>query len=164
VRGGSAGGHLAGLLGTSDETAGWDVGEYLEYSSRVQAVVAINGPTNLADPSFYDPNGEVAQELMRDSSPTFGNLVAASSTTYVTPDDPPFLIIYGELDRVINSKQAILLYDALTAAGVPAQLLKVINANHMLKPVVQAEYMVPSAEEITTMMVAFFNQYLKPRP
>ncbi len=38
--GASAGGHLVALLGTSDKSAGWDVGEYLDQSSRVQAVVA----------------------------------------------------------------------------------------------------------------------------
>ena len=37
--GASAGGHLVALLGTSDKSAGWDVGEYLDQSSRVQAVI-----------------------------------------------------------------------------------------------------------------------------
>ncbi|MEW5938211.1 MAG: alpha/beta hydrolase [Chloroflexota bacterium] len=160
VRGGSAGGHLAALMGTSDASAGWDTGEYLEYSSRVQAVVAINGPSNLADPSFYNPMGDVAKELFHETSPSSALLVAASSTTYVTPDDPPFLIIYGEKDRVIDPKQSQMLYDALVAAGVPAQIVMVQNANHMLRPVVHAEYTIPSAEQITAMIVAFFEQYL----
>ena len=43
VIGASAGGHLVALLGTADESAGWDVGEYLEQSSKVQAVVVISG-------------------------------------------------------------------------------------------------------------------------
>ena len=38
--GASAGGHLVALLGTSDRAAGWELGEYLDQSSRVQAVVA----------------------------------------------------------------------------------------------------------------------------
>src|SRR5512140_2368186 len=42
----SAGGHLVALLGTADKSAGWDVGEYLDQSSRVQAVVAMAAPTD----------------------------------------------------------------------------------------------------------------------
>ena len=41
--GASAGGHLVALLGTADESAGWDVGKYLEQSSRVQAVISLAG-------------------------------------------------------------------------------------------------------------------------
>jgi acetyl esterase/lipase len=45
--GASSGGHLVALLGTADENAGFDAGEYLEQSSRVQAVVAMAPPTDL---------------------------------------------------------------------------------------------------------------------
>jgi acetyl esterase/lipase len=162
ARGGSAGGHLASLMGASDTSAGWDTGEYLEYSSRVQAVVNINGPSNLADPSFYNPLEDVTKDLLRDPAPNLDKLTQASSTAYITPDDPPFLIIYGEKDRVIGERQSILLYDALAAAGVPAQLVKVQNANHMLRPVATAEYTLPSPEELSALMIAFFDQYLKP--
>lgn len=34
--GASAGGHLVGLLGVADASAGWDVGEHLDQSSSVQ--------------------------------------------------------------------------------------------------------------------------------
>jgi len=41
--GASAGGHLVALLGTADESAGWDVGEYLDQPSKVQAVIVMSG-------------------------------------------------------------------------------------------------------------------------
>jgi len=43
VLGVSAGGHLVALLGTADDRAGWDLGEYSDQSSRVQAVVGVMG-------------------------------------------------------------------------------------------------------------------------
>ncbi len=43
--GASAGGHLVALLGTSDQSAGWDVGQYLDQSSRVTVVVDMYGST-----------------------------------------------------------------------------------------------------------------------
>jgi len=48
VFGSSAGGHLAALVGVADQSAGFDKGEYLNQSSRVQAVVDIYGPTDLS--------------------------------------------------------------------------------------------------------------------
>ena len=41
--GASAGGHLVALLGTADQSAGWDVGQYLDQSSRVNVVVDMYG-------------------------------------------------------------------------------------------------------------------------
>jgi acetyl esterase/lipase len=42
----SAGGHLAAMLGTAGHERSLDVGEYLEHSSRVQAVLDFFGPTD----------------------------------------------------------------------------------------------------------------------
>jgi len=44
--GGSAGGHLAAMLGTTGEVKALDVGAHLDQSSRVQAVVDFFGPTD----------------------------------------------------------------------------------------------------------------------
>src|SRR6185369_3788950 len=48
--GASAGGHLVALLGTTDQTAGWDTTEYLDQSSRVQAVVTLAGFSDFTRP------------------------------------------------------------------------------------------------------------------
>ena len=44
--GGSAGGHLAALLGTAGDVEAWDVGDHLGQPSRVQAVADRYGPTD----------------------------------------------------------------------------------------------------------------------
>jgi dipeptidyl aminopeptidase/acylaminoacyl peptidase len=130
----------------------------------VQAVVDISGPSNLTDPSFLNSLGEVAKELLRQPNPTTEMLAWASSTTYITADDPPFLILYGDMDRVVDPQQSMLMYNALTAAGVPAQLVAVHNGNHMLNPIAHVESTSPTSDQIMEMIIAFFDKYLKPSP
>lgn len=67
--GGSAGGHLVALLGVTDATAGWDVGEYLAQSSRVQAVVDMFGPTDLTV-LFEGANAHLLEQVFGTSDRT----------------------------------------------------------------------------------------------
>ena len=123
----SAGGHLVSLLGTSDVSAGWDVGEYLEQSSRVQAVIAMAPVTDLTR-SFPNANIEAIRNV------GFGehNIVPASPITHVTPDDPPFLLIHGDLDELVPYEQSQMMYDRLVQTNVPAQLVIIQRADHSL--------------------------------
>ncbi len=153
VFGASAGGHLVALLGTTDQSAGFDVGEYLEYSSRVQAVVDLFGPTDLTLP-FSDEQTQRASTVF-----TKDQLVMASPVTYITPDDPPFLILQGDRDQVVPPEQSQVLYNRLMEKGVPAQLVMVQNAGHGFDPV--GGKIQPSREELALMILSFFNQHLK---
>ena len=152
VWGGSAGGHLVNLLGTTDESAGFDVGEYMEYSSRVQAVVDMFGPADLT----MQFNGGY-----QSASRVFGDFDAAlaSPVTYVTADDPPFLMIHGEKDTLVPIEQSQILLAALQAADVPAELVPVANAGHSFKP--DGGEISPSRREIAQLVVAFFMEQLK---
>ena len=123
----SAGGHLVALLGTSASSAGMDVGEHLDQSSRVQAVVAMAPITDLTR-TF--PNADI--ELIRHVGFGEDNIVQASPVTHVTADDPPFLLIHGDRDEVVPVEQSQLMYDRLVEANVPAQLVIVKNARHSL--------------------------------
>lgn len=163
VWGGSAGGHLAALLGTSDASAGWDVGPYLEQSSRVQAVVVMFGPADLPALFAHSTRPQGQRRLLsvfNAASPEDPVLVAASPVTYITPDDPPFLILQGDKDEVVPPEQARRLYERLQQAGVAAQLVMVHNAGHGFKP--EGGAISPSREEITRRVVAFFQQVLMP--
>ncbi|MBV6397378.1 MAG: Acetyl esterase [Anaerolineales bacterium] len=153
VFGGSAGGHLVSMLGTTDESAGFDVGEYLEYSSRVQAVVDMFGPVDLTD--IVADDSETVQSALGDFDSAL-----ASPVTYVTPDDPPFLIIHGDADKLVPLEQSQSLLAALQAVGVPAELVVVTNAGHGLKPF-QGLPISPSHVEIMELIVAFFEAQLQ---
>jgi len=150
----SAGGHLVSLLGTTDQNAGYDVGEYLDQSSRVQAVIAMAAVTDLTQ-NF--PNADI--ELMKRIGFGEDNIVEASPITYVTPDDPPFLLIHGDKDELVPYQQSQLLYDKLVQANVPAQLVIVKNARHSLIDV--NTDVSPSLLELNQMILQFLEKYLQ---
>jgi acetyl esterase/lipase len=154
VIGASAGGHLVALLGTADETAGFDVGEYSGQSSRVQAVIAMAPPTDLTR-SF--PNADM--ELLRHVGTGEIDLVQASPISYVTPDDPPFLLIHGTRDPVVPFEQSQLMYDRLIQTGVPAQLITVQNGDHSMSAANGSS--TPSIAEINQSIQEFLATYLK---
>ena len=155
VWGGSAGGHLVSLLGVADQSAGFDVGQYLVQSSRVQAVVDYFGPSDLASSDF----GSAAHQAIHSVFGSQDELKSASPVTYITKDDPPFLIFQGELDTTVPAHQSQELYDRLGAAGVPATLVMVKNAGHSFKPV--GTPISPTRPEITKMMADFFDRQLR---
>jgi acetyl esterase/lipase len=129
VWGTSAGGYLAALLGTSgavkalEGSSGWN-----KESSRVQAVIDWCGPTNLntaqsqAGPHNkirFDTPGSAVYNLMGGRMDK-ESLASASPVTYASKDDPPFLIMHGELDDAIPPAQSQELYERLKEQGVDA--------------------------------------------
>jgi acetyl esterase/lipase len=153
--GASAGGQLVSLLGVTDPSAGFDVGQYLDQSSRVQAVVDFFGPTNLTSPDFATGTRQILQNV-------FGSreeLMSGSPVTYVSSDDPPFLIVQGTLDSTVPPHQSQEFYDKLTKAGVPATLVMVQNAGHGFVPV--GAPISPTIQEINKLTADFFDKELK---
>ena len=116
----SAGGHLAALLGTSGGVAKLEgPGDNSTFSSRVQAVCDMSGPSDIVQ--FYEAvsnSNKGMAPIARSSIEQFlggsveqnrAKAIAASPTTYVSKDDPPFLIIHGENDMTIPVSQSELL-------------------------------------------------------
>jgi len=153
--GGSAGGHLVALLGVTDESAGMEgSGGYLEYSSRVQAVVDLFGPI---DPAESCTVGWARQVFGANCEDEIISL--SSPLAYVSSDDPPFLILHGDLDELVLLEQSQVFYDSLTAAGVPATLQVIKNAGHGLSN--SGDPIDPSVEALLQLAADFFDQYLK---
>jgi acetyl esterase/lipase len=156
--GASAGGHLAALLGLTDDKD-FNVGDYSKYSSRVQVVVDLFGPTDLAP--------EYARKLFFDPTEVFGAsdgndtiFFDASPVNYVTPDDPPILIFHGNLDETVPPLQSKMLFKALQAEGVPSEYVVVKKAGHNFEQLGQ-EPISPSLEEVKTKIMAFLELHLK---
>ncbi len=138
----SAGGHLAALLGTSGgdmALEGPDLGN-AGYSSRVQAVVDYFGPTDLlkikeqapdcipGDPD--DPNEPPSLLIGCPIRSCPEKAEMANPIRYVTPDDPPFLILHGTSDCLVPWRQSKILDEALDQAGVDSTLVLVPFAEH----------------------------------
>jgi acetyl esterase/lipase len=153
--GGSAGGHLVSLLGVADQSAGFDVGQYLNQSSRVQAVVDYFGPSNLTSGDFANGTRQLILSVFGSQQ----GLVSGSPVTYVTKDDPPFLIVQGEMDVTVPPHQSQELYYKLIKAGVPATLVMVKNAGHGFTPV--GGPISPTRQEISKLTADFFDHELE---
>ena len=169
--GSSAGGHLVAFLGTAGDVREFDTETNTEYSSRVQAVCDWYGPTDFLQ---MDKHSLKDSRLIHDvanspESQLVGGPIQekpyrslarkANPITYVTKDDPPFLIMHGDKDMSVPVHQSELLYDALKKVGVDATLYVVKGAGHGLRDGEE------SSEELFETVAEFFDKHLKtPRP
>jgi acetyl esterase/lipase len=158
VWGSSAGGHLVAMLGAAGPSAGFDVGEYADQSSRVQAVVDMFGPADLTT-LVSAPAAPLGESVFGATSRGDPVLTRASPVTYVAPGDPPFLILQGDQDKTVPPSQSQEMYDRLKAAGVPATLVMVKNAGHSFTPTGGA--ISPTLPQILKIISDFFDANLR---
>jgi len=137
VWGASAGGHLVALLGTTGDVKEFDKGPNLHVSSRVQAVCDYFGPTDLTKMSDFessmDHDAPDSPESLLVGGPVQENKEAcrrANPITYVSKDDPPFLICHGDKDMLVPHNQSVLLNAALKKAGVNVKFHTVKGGGH----------------------------------
>jgi acetyl esterase/lipase len=128
----SAGGHLASLQGLSKNN---DVKDFFMAGSskafQFKAVVDFYGPAELIlFPGASDAKSP--ESLLIGATPLSRPDLAktASPVTYVDKNDPPFLLIHGEKDPLVDPKQSQLLSSWLTVAGVQNELIIVKDAPH----------------------------------
>jgi acetyl esterase/lipase len=160
VWGGSAGGHLVALLGTADESAGFDTsGGCPNVSSRVQAVVDMFGPADLMLGRVGGRVSPIAENVFAAKSGDDPVLKRGSPVTYVSKDDPPFLILHGDQDQVVPLPQGVRMHEVLKAGGVPSTLVVVTNAGHGFVPANGQTN--PSREAITRIIADFFDKNLR---
>ena len=139
--GNSAGGQLAALLGTTGDIKPLEgnLGNP-DQSSKVQAVVDWCGPTDFIGIEeqgdaknqlrLTDPKGPVAKLFGGLPSKKRELAAAASPLTFVTKDDPPFLIMHGDHDTVVPIKQSSDFYEVLKATHLPVIYHVVKNGGH----------------------------------
>jgi acetyl esterase/lipase len=147
----SAGAQLAALLGMEDTRDNSDA-SLAKFSSRVQAVVDVSGPTDFTTNREPDDEAFLANflggdfathpEVWRDASPVF----------HVAKNDAPFLIVHGTQDTDVPIAQAQELYDKLQAAGVPVQFVKLDDVHTFRTPEARARLVFETLE--------FYKRYL----
>jgi acetyl esterase/lipase len=141
----SAGGYLVGMVGTTNGVRSFDVGENLRQSSSVQAVVDKFGASDLskiasdfdaASQAMYAaPNSFTAQYVLgvnsgKALSDDPAAVARANPITYISRDDPPFILFHGTDDRIVSPSQTLILHNALRAAGVKSTRYVLVGAGH----------------------------------
>ena len=119
--GGSAGANLAALAGTSGdvkELEDMSMGN-ANQSSRVMAVVDWFGPTNFllmdeqlketgnGKPDKSEANSPLSKVLGQKITEIPEKVKMANPESYITSDDPPFLIQHGTKDPIVPTQQSI---------------------------------------------------------
>jgi len=128
VWGGSAGGHLSLVLGTTSDKGNPNAKDtVLQNSDRVAAVVAYYPPTDL-------------REFVNEKSPYYHRFPALqfdvdladdfSPVLHVTQDDPPTLLIHGDKDKLVPISHSKKIMTQFEEQKVQAELLIIKNAAH----------------------------------
>lgn len=158
--GSSAGGHLVALLGTSGDVKAFEVGPHLEQSSRVQAVCDYFGPSDFMalaksrdasrPATFMSPESRLIGGFVLDHP---DKVARANPITYVSADDPPFLIVHGDSDSVVPLAQSSMLFEAMQRTGLDVRFHTIRGAAHGGPSF--------SSPEIETLVADFFDSRLR---
>lgn len=165
--GGSAGGHLSALVGTSGgKKAFAPIGGNEEQSDKVQCVCDIFGPTNFSTVVQQAAEDKNAKNIFAFNTPSdpYSSLIGTplddkakadvvSPVHYVSEDSPPFLILHGTHDTLVPYAQSVELEAALKAQGVAVWLQKLPGAGHG-----GPAFAKPAVIKLTQ---NFFDKYLK---
>lgn len=142
IWGTSSGGNLALLTAATENVADFEVGDNLNESSSVQAVIDFFGPSNLVDmmklrgltmAALADPNlFEISNLIGGPDGDALGRLKKLSPGEYLRDgvNLPPHLIIHGDCDNVVPFSQSSDYYKLLRSRGQIAHLIKVAGAGH----------------------------------
>lgn len=173
VGGGSAGGHLAQMVGfTAGDPELEPVGAATSYpgvSSTVRAVVDMYGPSSVwitekthANQPPAERQAKVAERLA-----VFGAtdgaaevLRVASPITHVTKKSPPVLILHGLKDPNVELEQSRDLAAALEKQGVAHELIFVEGAGHSFD--LETWNKQPLTRDLRPVVLAFLAKHLPP--
>ena len=139
ILGASSGGHLAALVGTTNGEAALEgaLGEHLDQSSAVQAIVSFFGASNLttilaqSTPYGVGVTTPALRQLLGklpDESPNLARL--ASPVFHVDAADPPLLLLHGDQDPQMPINQSHELVGAYENVGLKASFVVVHGAGH----------------------------------
>lgn len=172
IVGGSAGGYLTAMAGTTSGTKTFDKGDNLQVTSDVKAAVDLYGLSDLTQVgSDYSEEVQAkhrsagaTEALWVNGSPVFGGrdggiladkkaAEAANPIHYISKTSAPMLLMHGTADSVVSPSQTDLLYQALQQKGIPSERYLVTGAAHGGKYWVQ--------EPVLNIITDFFDRHLK---
>ena len=152
--GGSAGGHLSLVLGTtSDKGNPAARDEISQTSSRVAAVVAYFPPTDLRDMVPKPPEMNTRFPALN-----FDPEKAAdySPIVHVSEDDPPILLVHGDKDTLVPLSHSTKMLAAMKEGKVTSKLIVLEGAGHGFRG--------DHAKQASVALVAWFVEHLAKKP
>ena len=172
IVGGSAGGYLTAMAGTTSGTTTFDKGENLDITSSVKAAVDLYGLSDLT--CIGDDYSDEVKDLHKSAgstealwvngSPVFGGKDGgilsdkeaadfANPIHHISKDSAPMLLMHGTADYVVSPSQTGLLFQALQENNIPSERYLVEGAAH------GGIYW--NQKEVLDIITGFFDQYLK---
>jgi len=138
VIGGSAGGHLAALLGVTGPDDGLEPAEpYGKISTKVNCVVDLYGPIHMNTGPITDQSNPKTSVL-----------------TYLDKNDPPFLLLHGTADTTVSIERSRELAAALKKAGITQELIEIEGAPHTF-------HLQPKQRDLRPVVLEFWGKHLK---
>lgn len=156
--GGSAGGHLVGMLAATPAEVKFITGDNRNVSAKVQATVVMAGPMELNnEKSIQNYRQQKEQSYgfkwigkLYDDAPELYR--EASPMTYLSKDTCPILFLTGSLDNPSRDTPPM---DKLKSLGVPTQQVVLADGKH------GCWMRAPWQEQCLEAVAAFFKTYLK---
>jgi acetyl esterase/lipase len=144
IWGESAGGYIVAMVGVTNGVKAFDVGNNLEQSSDVQAVIDKFGASDTSRlAADFDSHAREAADAKDNPVARYIGLdpgshrlnaraaaTVANPLTFITRADPPFLIFHGSQDKLISPSQTLILHNALNAAGAHSTRYVIEGAGH----------------------------------
>jgi acetyl esterase/lipase len=127
VMGSSAGGHLAASAGTLFDHPAGRTGAALDtVSARPDFLILMYPVITMDDPAVHAGS----RRALLGANPSAEMLRLGSMEKQVTASTPPTLIIHTQEDKTVPVENAILFYQALTRAQVPAEMYLFEHGSH----------------------------------
>jgi acetyl esterase/lipase len=147
----SAGGHLVSMLAVR-ETRARQNDPLDRYSSKVQAAVSLNGPTDFRASGETNPILTDVVQKFTEGDPE--RVADASPAAFVDKDSAPILFIVGDKDPLIPNSHATRMAESMKKSGALADVLVLPGAGHAIFPSIT-----PQARDA---LMEFFVTHLKP--
>jgi len=127
VMGSSAGGHLAASASTLFDHADGRTGAALDATSaRPDFAVLVYPVITMTDPAAHAGS----RRALLGAAPGPALLAQMSVEQQVTASTPPTLLLHTQFDKSVPVQNSLMYFDALTRAGVPAELYVFEQGGH----------------------------------
>lgn len=147
VMGGSAGGHLSMLLGSTAHHEELNRhGLYTDQPNHVSAIITFYGNYDIRGRRVSRFAGSTPEE-------TAANETLASPVTHIDANTPPMLIVHGTGDNAVPVKRSRLLAEHLKSLGLEYEYIEIPGAPHSFD-------LQPKERDLRPDVLAFLKKHL----